>query len=52
MSSGTGSDSRRLDGDSIFKEQPQQLSLDIGVMSLPAVVSPSGCWGLVCLQRM
>lgn len=39
-------------GGSILKAQAQQLGLDIGVMSLPAVVSPSGCWGLVCLQRM
>lgn len=52
MSSGAGSDSHRLDKDSILKEQPQQLNLDISVMSLPAAVSPSGCWGLVCLQRM
>ncbi|CAB1446630.1 unnamed protein product [Pleuronectes platessa] len=46
MSSGAGRDSHRLDWNSIRKEQPQQLNLDISVMSLPAVVSPSGCWGL------
>lgn len=33
MSSGAASDSHRLDGDSILKEQPQQLHLDISVMS-------------------
>lgn len=49
MSGGSASDSHRLDGGSTVAEQPQQLLLDISVMSSPAAVQPSGCWGLVCL---
>lgn len=52
MSGGAGSDSHRSDANSIHKEQPQQLNFNMCVMSSPAVVSPSGCGGLVCLQRM
>jgi len=51
MSSGAGSDSHHVDRNLVLKEQPQQLNLDISVMSLPAAMSPSGCWGLVCLVR-
>lgn len=51
MSGGTGSDSYPSDRKSTLKKPPQQLKLDSSVMILPAMVTPSGCWGLVCLQR-
>lgn len=46
MSSGSGSDRHHLDKKSIVKEQPQQLSLDISAVSLPAVESPLWLLGI------